>query len=170
MSEALILGSTNPQYVKRLLIDLPVQYNKIRSSEHAAYTNCFFYFDIQNNLCTQHVLSLLFSCTELVNQWNNRLSYCGLLDVRTVVSDKDLPVQITEKITTNWRIPIWSEFLRRIKLRRLFQPWQPFTPFAPHLSKAIGAASSRYFHSSAQIKVIKTFYVLWVYGPGQGSL
>ena len=64
-------------------------------------------------------------------------------------------LQITEKITTNWRIPIWSEFLRRIKLRRLFQPWQPFIPFALHLSKAMEAASSGYFHSSAQIKVIK---------------
>ena len=29
----------------------------------------FFCFDIQNNLCTQHVLSLLFSFTELVIQW-----------------------------------------------------------------------------------------------------
>ena len=28
-----------------------------------------FCFDIQNNLCTQHVLSLEFSCTELVTQW-----------------------------------------------------------------------------------------------------
>ena len=64
-------------------------------------------------------------------------------------------LQITEKITTNWRIRIWSEFLRRIKLRRLFQHWQPFIPFALHLSKAMEAASSGYFHSSAQIKVIK---------------
>ena len=34
LSEALILGSTNPQYVKRLFIDLPVQYMKTTSSEH----------------------------------------------------------------------------------------------------------------------------------------
>ena len=34
LSEALILGSTNPQYDKRLFIDLPVQYMKTTSSEH----------------------------------------------------------------------------------------------------------------------------------------
>ena len=33
-SEALILETTNPQYDKRLLIDLPVQYMKTTSSEH----------------------------------------------------------------------------------------------------------------------------------------
>ena len=57
LSEALILASTNPQYDKRLFMDLPVQYMKTTSSEHVVYTNCFC-FDIQNNLCTQHVLSL----------------------------------------------------------------------------------------------------------------
>jgi hypothetical protein len=34
LSEALILGLTNPQYDKRLFIDLPVQYMKTTSSEH----------------------------------------------------------------------------------------------------------------------------------------
>ena len=33
-SEALILASTNPQYDKRLFIELQVQYMKIPSSEH----------------------------------------------------------------------------------------------------------------------------------------
>ena len=33
-SEALIFGSTNPQYDRRLFIDLRVQYMKIPSSEH----------------------------------------------------------------------------------------------------------------------------------------
>ena len=60
-SEALILASINPQYDKRLFIELQVQYMKITSSEHVVYINklliCFC-FDIQNNLCTQHVLSL----------------------------------------------------------------------------------------------------------------
>ena len=36
--EALILASTNPQYEKRLLIDLPVQYMKTTSSEHVVYS------------------------------------------------------------------------------------------------------------------------------------
>ena len=61
-SEALIFASTNPQYDNRLLI---VHENcKLRiSAKHVAYTNCYFLFcfDIQNNLCTQHVLT----CSEL---------------------------------------------------------------------------------------------------------
>ena len=40
-SEALILVSTNPQYVKRF-IDLQVQHMKTTSSEHVVYINCFF--------------------------------------------------------------------------------------------------------------------------------
>jgi hypothetical protein len=47
---------------------------KVASSEQAQnmlYTQITFFlfcFDIQNNLCTQHVLSLECSCTELVIQ------------------------------------------------------------------------------------------------------
>ena len=69
-SEALILVSTNPQYDKRLFIELQVQYMKIASSEHGVYINCS---ECQNKnkkqfvytTCSQHVLSLEFSCTEL---------------------------------------------------------------------------------------------------------
>ena len=73
LSEAFILTSTNPKYDKRLLVDLQVQYMKTTSSEHGENMLCTqivfsFCFDIQNNLCTQHVLSLEFSCTELINQ------------------------------------------------------------------------------------------------------
>ena len=39
-SEALILGSTNPQYDKRLFNDLPVQYMKTTSSEHEENMLC----------------------------------------------------------------------------------------------------------------------------------
>ena len=55
-------ASTNPQYDKRLFIELQVQYYmKIASSERSqnmlcAQTVFCFCFDIQNNLCTQHVL------------------------------------------------------------------------------------------------------------------
>ena len=38
-SEVLILASTNPQYDKRLFIELKVQYMKIASSEHV-YLTC----------------------------------------------------------------------------------------------------------------------------------
>ena len=70
-SEALFLASNNPQYDDRLSMEL-------QSLVHENYklgTCCVhklffcFCFDIQNNLCTQHVLSLEFSCTELVIQW-----------------------------------------------------------------------------------------------------
>ena len=57
LSEAFILTSTNPQYDKRLFIDLPVQYMKIPTSEHSQNIFCTYFFsfsfDIQNNLCTQ---------------------------------------------------------------------------------------------------------------------
>ena len=57
-----ILASTNPQFDKRLFIELQVQYinenGKRRTcSEQFVYTSC-----------SPHVLSLQFSCTELVNQ------------------------------------------------------------------------------------------------------
>ena len=40
LSEALNLGSTNPQYDKRLFIDLPVQYMKTASSEYGQNLLC----------------------------------------------------------------------------------------------------------------------------------
>ena len=54
----------------------------------------WFFFDIQNNFCTQHVVNLYFSG----NSMNNFMSYCGLTDARMRVSEKDLPVNITLKI------------------------------------------------------------------------
>ena len=53
-------------------------------------TKIVFCFDIQNNICTQHVLNLYFSC----NSMNNLSSYCGLTDSRMRASDTDLPVHI----------------------------------------------------------------------------
>ena len=75
LSEALILGSTNPQYDKRLFIDLPVQYMKITSSEHG-----------ENMLCAKIVLNVK-------TKTKNLSSYCGLVDARISASDKDLPVK-----------------------------------------------------------------------------
>ena len=48
----------------------------------------FFSFDIQNNLRTQHVLILYFSC----NSMNNLLSHNGLIDARMRASEKYLSV------------------------------------------------------------------------------
>ena len=83
-SEALILASVNPQYDKRLFIEL--QY-KFRTCCVQKLFFCFC-FDIQNNICTQHVQNLYFSC----NLMNNLSSYCGLTDSRMRASDTDLPV------------------------------------------------------------------------------
>ena len=47
-----------------------------------------FCFDIQNNICTQHVVNLYFGG----NSMNNLLSYCGLSDDRMRASEKDLPL------------------------------------------------------------------------------
>ena len=56
LSEAFIFASTNPQYDDILFIELQVQYVKIPSSEHGENMLCTeIDFDIQNNLCTQHV-------------------------------------------------------------------------------------------------------------------
>ena len=41
LSKALIFASTNPQYHKKLFIDLTGQYMKTTSSEHVVYKNCF---------------------------------------------------------------------------------------------------------------------------------
>ena len=40
LSEAFILTQTNPQYDKRLLIDLTLQYMKTTTSKHVVYINC----------------------------------------------------------------------------------------------------------------------------------
>ena len=68
-SEALILASTNPQYDKRLFIELQVQKMKIASSEHVVYTDCFLFWHSEQFMyatCSESVLSLQFSCTEFV--------------------------------------------------------------------------------------------------------
>ena len=60
LSEAPFFASTNPQYDDRLFIELQVQYKKIPSSEHGEKMLCTeIDFDIQNNICTQHVLPMI---------------------------------------------------------------------------------------------------------------
>ena len=74
MSEALILESVNPQYDERLFIKFPEKY-KFRT----CCVQILFWMTKQkqkNNFCTQHVLSLYFSC----NSMNNVSSYWGLTD------------------------------------------------------------------------------------------
>ena len=76
MSEALIFASTNPQYDNRLFIKLRVLYMKIECLEHVQNMLCTYidYSECQNKkqfvytTRSEHVLSLQFSCTELVIQ------------------------------------------------------------------------------------------------------
>ena len=61
LSEAFILTSTNPQYDKRLFIDLPVKYMKTTSSEYVVYMNCSEYQNKNKKqfvctTCSAHVL------------------------------------------------------------------------------------------------------------------
>ena len=69
LSGVVILASINPQYDNRLYISSSVHENSnLRTCCVHIIVFCFC-LDIQNNLCTQQVLSLEFSCTELVIQW-----------------------------------------------------------------------------------------------------
>ena len=74
---------TNPQYYKRLFIELPVQHVKTTEAEHG-----------QNmaRTCSAHVLPMFFACSFHGNSMNNILSYCGLVDARISASERDLPV------------------------------------------------------------------------------
>ena len=61
LSEAFILGSTNPQYDRKLFIDLPVQYMKTTRSEQGENKLCTQIVlnvktKTKNNFCAQHVL------------------------------------------------------------------------------------------------------------------
>ena len=61
-SVALILASTNPQYDKRLFMDLPVQHEHYKLRTYYIQIHKLFWMSKQKqnkkNLCTQHVLSL----------------------------------------------------------------------------------------------------------------
>ena len=66
--------------------DCSLNSKKNTSSQH---TKIVCFFDIQNNICTQHVVNLYFSW----NSMNNLSSYFGLTDSRMRASDIDLPVR-----------------------------------------------------------------------------
>ena len=66
----LFLHQLHQQYDKRLFIELQVLYMKIASPEHGQNILCTqivfcFCFDIQNNLCKQHVLTMFSPCSKL---------------------------------------------------------------------------------------------------------
>ena len=76
----------------------------------------WFCFDIQNNICTQHVLNLYFSC----NSMNNLSSYCGLTDSRIRASDTDLPVMKRAKDFQLKGVDLGHNFLWRHNLTSIF--------------------------------------------------
>ena len=80
LSEALIFALIKPQSWWRQIVHLimsSVHENwKLRtSSDHVVYTNWFFMFLFWHSeqfiytTCSEHILSLQFSCTELAIQW-----------------------------------------------------------------------------------------------------
>ena len=74
LSEAHILGSTNPQYDKRLFIDLPVQYMKTTSSIHGENLSCAKIVlnvktKARNNLGAQNILAMFSACSFHVLNW-----------------------------------------------------------------------------------------------------
>mgnify|MGYP007086857800 CR=1 FL=1 len=78
-TEALFFASINPQYDNGLFIESPGQYMKIPSSEHSQNMFCtqivfvlFLFWHSEQfvyTTCSESVLSLYFSCTELVIYW-----------------------------------------------------------------------------------------------------
>ena len=66
LSEALILASSYPKYDDECTNSVHENSKPRTCCVHKLF---FFCFDIQNNLCTQHDLSLPFSCTDLGIQW-----------------------------------------------------------------------------------------------------
>ena len=58
---------------------------KTTRSEHVVYTNCFLFSHSDQFMYT--------TCSEPGKSMNNLLPYCGLVDVKINVSDKDLPLQ-----------------------------------------------------------------------------
>ena len=75
-SEALILGSINPQYDKRLFMEWKLQAQNMGRTR------------------VEHVLPMFCNCSFHDNSMYNLLSYCVLIIAKIKSSDKDLPVHM----------------------------------------------------------------------------
>ena len=116
LSEALIFASTNPQYDDRLFIELQVQYMKIPSSEHGENMLCTeIVFDIQNNFCTQHVLSMFckkksfwqrFTCTNISSCMLYSYSMLMKFVKYLVVSDRSIWIILLRFVFTKSLVDI----------------------------------------------------------------
>ena len=65
------------QLTHNMTTDFSLSYKFITKKLHVVYTNCF---DIQNNLCTQHVLSFYWTCNSML--WFNEQSFVILWVIR----------------------------------------------------------------------------------------
>ena len=81
---------------------------KLAQNVNVVYINCSECQN-KNNLCTKHVLSLQFSCTELVIQWTICRHIADyLVDAKIRASDKDSPVNSTRKYI------YWTWFIHQL--------------------------------------------------------
>ena len=76
-SEAFILASTNPQYDKRMFMELP---RKLHAEN-------------MGRTYSTHLLAMFCACRFHGNSMNNLLSYYWLVDARMSGSEKDIPVR-----------------------------------------------------------------------------
>ena len=75
-----------------------------------------FCFDIQNNICTQHVVSLYFS--------GNSLNNLSLIDSRVRASKKDLPVLLINDVIGQLDITAKYTFCQSLQAYK----WGTYTP------------------------------------------
>ena len=78
--------------VSNVQVNLFQKHSFLHQLTHNMTTDCFLFWHSKQfvyTTCSQHVLSVEFSCTEH-NSMNNLWSYCGLVDTRISASEKDL--------------------------------------------------------------------------------
>ena len=171
-SEALILASTNPQYDRRLFIELRVSTWKLQAQNMlCTYINWFLFWHSEQFMYT--------ICTELVvfmywtrNSMNNLLSYCGLVDARISASEKDLPVKAlnynTENQFPNGILNFGSlctgfrQNRRRNQRTSQTGSYSPTRPSAKFPSNWCGCKVGTAVHrTDHKIKAIISCYLLW---------
>ena len=112
-SEALILASTNPQYDKRLFIELQAQNIGRTCCVHKLlWISKLKQKQFVYTTCSPHVLSLEFSCIELVNSMNNPLSYLWV----SWCKNKTFWQRFTcTNLSTNHNLVEWKKLLTLVK-------------------------------------------------------
>ena len=131
-SEALSLASTNPQYDKRLFIDLSVQYMKTTSSEHVVYINCFLFLFWHSKQFMYTTCSELVTPVTPINKMKPKLNkflfstarpqYMWPLGVRTLqISSSELDLKFSRYSDTWILHGFWVFSCRKVSQYRFFQ-------------------------------------------------